>query len=354
MKKKKAQENSGFSLVEILLAVVIFVLCVAPLLRAFILSTQTNANSRDVLNAVTLAENIMEEIKAAGVEEYGVTTGGSVLIDGRQFPIYEAKYVDYNYDGKSYMIEATMSPSTETYENDDADEKAFNSIDMPELYQMDRETDAIYVQGQDELWEIAKSYRETHLVSNTITVQDIVDQTESEYRFEIGLENEFYTVEQTITHVYNGEELQDVAMTMKIFDSVQSGEELKNLYVFFVPAKSTRIVIDNTLEVPLNIYLVKQGTGAAEINLAVNESSYPELVSKTRIRTNLAILDVIPEIKKVSRNGVEKTLNEAQTIFGLDTLTKSADASTRLYSVVVDVKDNAGNLLTTLTGTALK
>ncbi len=51
--------NRGFSLVEILIAVAILVLCAVPLLKAFVTSAQTNARARQNLNATTLAENIM-------------------------------------------------------------------------------------------------------------------------------------------------------------------------------------------------------------------------------------------------------------------------------------------------------
>ena len=54
--------NRGFSLVEILIAVAILVLCAVPLLKAFVTSAQTNVRARQNLNATTLAENIMEEI----------------------------------------------------------------------------------------------------------------------------------------------------------------------------------------------------------------------------------------------------------------------------------------------------
>ena len=96
--------NRGFSLVEILIAVAILVLCAVPLLKAFVTSAQTNARARQNLNATTLAENIMEEIKAAGVEGYGVKSGDTVTIDGVDLPVYEAEYSNYNFDGREYDV----------------------------------------------------------------------------------------------------------------------------------------------------------------------------------------------------------------------------------------------------------
>lgn len=103
--------NRGFSLVEILIAVAILVLCAVPLLKAFVTSAQTNARARQNLNATTLAENIMEEIKAAGVEGYGVKSGDTVTIDGVDLPVYEAEYSNYSFDGRAYDVKAVMTPS---------------------------------------------------------------------------------------------------------------------------------------------------------------------------------------------------------------------------------------------------
>lgn len=348
----KENKNSGFSLVEVLIAIAIFVLCALPLLQAFVLSARTNVSSREALNATTLAENIMEEIKAVGVESYGTKTAATVEIDGNALPVYEAKYINYQYDDKFYTIEAIMTPSTEVYE--DSGEKPINSTSVAELYQMDRKRDCIYVQGQDDLWETAKAYKDNHTVSSSVTTADIVNEAETEYRFTINSENGFYTVEQTVTYWYQDIELTDTINTKKIFDSVQTGGMLRSLYLFFLPSQTNRIVIENVKEVPLTVYLVKQSTTDTNVELRVTEGSTPALTSSTRIQTNLNVEGVTAEISRIYRNNVLKTMVEAKGIFGLQALAKESEVTTRLYSVQVDVKDTEGKLLTSLTGTALK
>ena len=64
----------------------------------------------------------MEEIKAAGVEGYGVKSGDTVTIDGVDLPVYEAEYSNYSFDGRAYDVKAVMTPSQETY-LDGTDEK---------------------------------------------------------------------------------------------------------------------------------------------------------------------------------------------------------------------------------------
>ena len=145
--------NRGFSLVEILIAVAILVLCAVPLLKAFVTSAQTNARARQNLNATTLAENIMEEIKAAGVEGYGVKSGDTVTIDGVDLPVYEAEYSNYSFDGRAYDVKAVMTPSQETY-LDGTDEKAYNAQGIPEISVMDDSRDAVYVEDKNARFDI--------------------------------------------------------------------------------------------------------------------------------------------------------------------------------------------------------
>lgn len=61
--------NAGFSLVELLIAVAILAIIVIPLLHMFITTTRINVKSRQTLRATTVAQDIMEGLKAYTVEE---------------------------------------------------------------------------------------------------------------------------------------------------------------------------------------------------------------------------------------------------------------------------------------------
>ena len=74
MKRKtvnQKQSNKGFTLVEVLVAILILAIIVVPLLSAFVMSAKTNAKARQTLRATTLAQNVMEELKA--IHEEGNT-----------------------------------------------------------------------------------------------------------------------------------------------------------------------------------------------------------------------------------------------------------------------------------------
>lgn len=61
--------NAGFSLVELLIAVTIMAIIVIPLLHMFVTSTRINVKSRQTLRATTVAQDIMEGLKAYSLEE---------------------------------------------------------------------------------------------------------------------------------------------------------------------------------------------------------------------------------------------------------------------------------------------
>lgn len=68
-RKNGMNSNSGFSLVELLIAVTILAIIVIPLLHMFITSTKINVKSRQTLRATTVAQDIMEGLKAYTLEE---------------------------------------------------------------------------------------------------------------------------------------------------------------------------------------------------------------------------------------------------------------------------------------------
>lgn len=68
---REYQENpdAGFSLLELLIAVTILAIIVVPLLHMFVTSTRINVKSRQTLRATTVAQDIMEGLKAYTLEE---------------------------------------------------------------------------------------------------------------------------------------------------------------------------------------------------------------------------------------------------------------------------------------------
>ena len=67
--KEKPNNNKGFTLIEVLLAIVILSLVSAPILRGFIVTANTSARARKIMEATDVAQLIVEEVSAMTYEE---------------------------------------------------------------------------------------------------------------------------------------------------------------------------------------------------------------------------------------------------------------------------------------------
>ncbi len=68
--KRKGNSNRGFTLVEVLVAVVILAVVVVPLLNSFYTASRTNAKAKKLMDATTAAQNVFEELKAEKLDDF--------------------------------------------------------------------------------------------------------------------------------------------------------------------------------------------------------------------------------------------------------------------------------------------
>lgn len=85
--RRKLNKDAGFSLLELLIAVVILAIIVIPLLNLFLSSNRLNIKSRQTLRATTAAQDIMEGLKAYNITElktqFADPASGFYVIDSR-------------------------------------------------------------------------------------------------------------------------------------------------------------------------------------------------------------------------------------------------------------------------------
>ena len=66
---ERKKKNSGFTLVELVVAVALFAIVIGPLFRAFSSSIQANSRARGVLKATSMAQSVLDNL-----ERYSVKT----------------------------------------------------------------------------------------------------------------------------------------------------------------------------------------------------------------------------------------------------------------------------------------
>lgn len=84
-KEYRKTSDAGFSLVELLIAVTILAIIVIPLLHMFVTSTKINVKSRQTLRATTVAQDIMEGLKAYTLEEVSAQFAPPEGVSGGSF-----------------------------------------------------------------------------------------------------------------------------------------------------------------------------------------------------------------------------------------------------------------------------
>lgn len=69
MMDKVSKDNSGFSILEVLIAVVILAIIIVPMLHSFVSSHRMNVKSKQLMRATTLAQNEMEIFEKEKIED---------------------------------------------------------------------------------------------------------------------------------------------------------------------------------------------------------------------------------------------------------------------------------------------
>ena len=105
----KKINNEGFSLVEVLVAVIILALVAGPILMAFVMSARFNARARESQRVTAVAESVMEEFKGMSIKE--ARTAGSGYTDitpigATSFTFQGLKPID----GHDYDVKVTATP----------------------------------------------------------------------------------------------------------------------------------------------------------------------------------------------------------------------------------------------------
>ncbi|MCR5591429.1 MAG: type II secretion system GspH family protein [Lachnospiraceae bacterium] len=105
-----AEDNRGFSLVELIVCVAILAIAIIPLYQSMTLSARTNAKAQSMQNVTSLGELVMEEIKTSSIFDLQVKYNGTAVIPGTS----EVKPIVTSLTDKDAgFFETTPPPSTE-------------------------------------------------------------------------------------------------------------------------------------------------------------------------------------------------------------------------------------------------
>lgn len=388
-------DNRGLSLLEVLIAIVVLSIVVVPFMHAFITAANTNADAKREHKATVVAQSVMEGFKAEPLDEIieqfqDPTTDFHILDPDRingsiasavamtQDPatpgVYRFDITGVQEDTSAYDVRVTLD-ATAYRDPANTTQIQYNNAAIAQLPVVDMDKDAVCIQ-KPEYTETAVSrlYNELYLIGTdedeirnnmkreiTVNIEKTY-QGGGEYRTKVVAE---------YNYSYGG---YNYSVTQTDFDSLETGEELRSIYLYYYPLYSsgvTRDVINfvNNGSLPVNFYLLKQDTGNAGITSASNENAYcvafnieePGATAadlQKRLYTNLGINLVDGSTLTTGLREVKLNLSAVQLANVVAPELFKTTTEDRLYDLTVSVYESGANFLesgrlTTLEGSRI-
>ncbi|MCM1185502.1 MAG: type II secretion system GspH family protein [Lachnoclostridium sp.] len=322
--------DDGLTLMEILVATIIFSLVAVVFLRSFVYALQMNEQAKQKQYSMILAQSLMESVKAydkvnldeqfdpskpAAFMAYDLSTGGTAIYNGSGD--YELKDIVYQgttfNDRYKYDVKISVSPSS------DAKHQAV----LMKVKEVNAYNDAIYVEGDDEQSKlrdaiIAELGNQGHsgtiatLDESKISATRTVNVTISnDDKVSVQAVYDYSVTNYPITKSDGTHENVSFTGTVNATDDaivcydkslLNSAVKLTNFYCYYYPAyshsvngripcSSDEINITNESGTLENIYVIKQESSDPAFSvteLDICEASYsPKLSVNTSINVNL-------------------------------------------------------------------
>ena len=399
--KSIINDNSGLSIVEVLVAVAILAIVFVPLLKTFTQASTINARAQKLQNVTSLAEGVMEDVKGKSIQELhdlaaeradvsflpldkdGTLTKGNL----NNVPPYTVTYKNVTAT-QGITYDAVVTIATDNYKstvrnNERKDNKAKGADDigdvsdanireLPQINKVDSNKNAVLS------WELNKydnKALENLAAENSVTDSDIATLKESYKKtaekyinIEINEDSETSSTKVSCEVEYktgtaSGKSLKYLVYTGYFVEPVGSGVSGPDIYLFYTltekvkdgasniadPIKKENIKIeDKTTGKKHNVYFIMQDgvdklstTNGSEVTLDISGSGYSESIyyDKTSIFT-----DAITYLA-----GGSTTDDESDDVYFFSNLkdkngnsgelfnSKSKD---RIYYVTVEIKEH--------------
>lgn len=234
--KKRYNNNDGFTLVEILVAVAIVAIIVAPILKGITTSMKVNNKSDKIMNQTAVAQSVMEAISNESFESvareldnsntndltvlpkgmYDVTNpskcehkeffinenaseaqnavnAGSKEITKHASNVYYYGIKGLDYDGKTYDVKVTLDASK--YYGDvasipDGEVKYKNSVGYVDLASYDKEQDGLYTENQETMGNLCAELASRTVISGyNLSTSDVASRASRSIIVDIGTED---------------------------------------------------------------------------------------------------------------------------------------------------------------------
>ncbi len=342
----KKLNNAGFSLVEIIIAVVILAIVVPVFVHCFVTGAVVGRKSRETLNATALSEDLMEIFEDVNIEAYMQSLGAPVTPDSNGVYTIDidaallATITGESFVGDEYSANIVFDPCTaedsgnETY-------KAVNTMNTVNIAELGGKKTAIYSMPAsfdiDACDTIAKksatneNYSKDFVYANvkrTITVEILDNGVHAS-----GVR--FAKVLVTVTHEYGSDEYK-TTMQSFIFDNTvddsKTAYPLENIYILYTPIYNAggtdntydNIYIRNDDNIPVNVFLIKEnsadanydtlggngnGYGAYKVNVEITEGHKNATVDES-FTPSISLMTTLFDVSSIGKFNYDGTVTD--------------------------------------------
>lgn len=401
--KSIINDNSGLSIVEVLVAVAILAIVFVPLLKTFTQASTINARAQKLQNVTSLAEGVMEDVKGKSIQELhdlaveradvsflpldkdGTLTKGKL----NNVPPYTVTYENVTAT-QGITYDAVVTIATENYKNKDKDVDDIGDVsdanirELPQINKVDSNKNAVLswelnkydnkalenlaaensVSGSD-IATLKDSYKDTAKKYINIEIKEDTDTSSTKVSCEVEYK----------TGTASGKSLKYLVYTGYFVEPLISEPAGPNIYLFYTltekvkdgagyisePIKKENIKIeDKTTGKRHNVYFIVQDGinklstyNGSEVTINVSGSGYSETISYDKN-------SIIPSAITLLAGG-STTDDESDDVYFFSNLkdkngnsgelfnSKSKD---RIYYVTVEIKEHGkSEVLGTYTST---
>ena len=327
--KSIINDNSGLSIVEVLVAVAILAIVFVPLLKTFTQASTINARAQKLQNVTSLAEGVMEDVKGKSIQELhdlavddpkvsflpldedGTLTKGNL----NNVPPYTVTYENVTAT-QGITYDAVVTIATENYKNKDKDVDDIGDVsdanirELPQINKVDSNKNAVLS------WELNKydnKALENLAAENSVsdsdiaTLKDSYKNTAEKYiNIEIKEDSETSSTKVSCEVEYktgtaSGKSLKYLVYTGYFVEPLISEPAGPDIYLFYTltekvkdgagyisePIKKENIKIeDKTTGKRHNVYFIVQDGinklstyNGSEVTINVSGSGYSETIS---------------------------------------------------------------------------
>ncbi len=372
-------KNAGFSLVELLIAVVVLAIIIVPFARSFVSSSRMNGNSRRLQRATTVAQDIVEGLKAYNIDElkeqFNNPLDGFYIVDSRlvhgtiaedtareapgvyYFTMEDFQIQNVEYDALIKIDASVYGEGTSVHDN------AFNVSDMAKPGSVIKNRDGSYAQpvgltkavldeiqerfgltdpgalpipeGEEFSYKIFKNMGGK--INRTIEVDIKKDHIETdengnnvvycnaEITFDYECKYNDGTGERT-EHIFgrSTSPVGEIDHTLCAAD-ITSG----NFYLFYYPcyeAQTDTIIINNDSKEPFQVFIVKQVEIKGELD---SEGHQQQLLSDAQLNNAEMGYKAVVNVNDTTTNDINNTIIRTNLGMNLVNSTFSGSGVTR-------------------------